>query len=108
MVGLSLFSVWFFLDIPVRIWGLFFPSFSSSPGKIKTDMLELPKSLGKKSTGKISDSSAELLAVVLLRKSLSHLMAGVFVSVALGKLSVLDSQANRPRSGQAVHANLSR
>lgn len=88
---------------------MFFPSFSSppTPDKIKADMLEFPKSLGKKSTGKISNSSAELLAVVLLRKSLSHLMAGVFVSVALGKLSVLDSQANRTGSGQAVHASLS-
>lgn len=72
--------------------------------KIKANMLEFPASLEKKSTGKINNASAELLALVLLRKSCvlesSHSL-GICVS-SPGQLSVLDSQANQTRSGQAV------
>lgn len=112
MVGLSLcFLCVLFSDVLIRVWGLFFLFFSflSTMDKIKANMLEFPASLGKKSTGKISNASAELLALVLLRKSCvlesSHSL-GICVS-SPGQLSVLDSQANQTRSGQAVHANLS-
>lgn len=108
----SLFSVCFFQTYLLEFRDcfslfLFFPL--PSPDKIKADMLEFPEDLRKKSTGKISDASAELLALVLLRKSCvlesSH---GWDICVSSpGQLSVLDSQAKQTRSGQAVHTNLS-